>query len=168
MHTSQNQADHAFALKDTYVKGVKGEVDAGRLIPGIAQQPAVIQASGHIFLDEGKQGVINDGDPNLYFHRGGNTHKFNKPELGNPLPGGPGERRLDNMDPAEVPGMRNQFDQYQKQKQDEMYGTGNLARRAPVTQEEFDKKLLDNYDYRNKAPRNEPFRDPMTVKTLLG
>ena len=120
-----------------------------------------------MFLDEGKQGVINDGDPSLYFHKGVDSHKFHKEELRNPLPGGPGQRQLDDMDPSGLPKMRQQFDQYQKQKQNERYGTGNLARMAPVTQEEYDKKVLDNYDYRNKAPRHE-FQDPMTVKTLIG
>ena len=167
MQQSQKQAEHSFALKDAYVKGIKGEVDAGRLVPSIAQQPAVIQASGHMFLDEGKQGVINDGDPNLYYHRGGNTHQFHKEELRNPLPGGAGQRDLKDMDPNNVPGLRNQFDQYQQQLEDQRYGTGNLARKAPVTQEEFDKRLQDRYDYRNEAPRNE-LRDPMTIKSVIG
>lgn len=167
MQKSQQQADHSFALKDSYVSGIKKMRREDRMIPSNAQQPDVLQASGHMFLDEGKQGVINDGDPSLYFHRGGNTHKFHKEELRNPLPGGAGQKRLNDIAPNDVPGMQQQFDQYQKQIEDQKYGTGNLARRAPVTQEEFDKKLLDNYDYRNKAPRNE-LRDPMTVKTLIG
>lgn len=167
MQKSQRQADKAFSIKDSYVKGVKGEIDAGRLIPGIAQQPAIIQASSHMFLDEGKQGVINDGDPSLYYHRGGNTHRFEKPELRNPLPGGQGERRLEQINPNNVPGLRDQFDQYQKQLQDQKYGTGNLARMAPVTEEEFNKTLKDKYNYRNEAPRHE-FSDPMTVKHLIG
>jgi len=140
MQHSQKQADHSFALKDAYVKEVKGAVKDGRLIPSNAQQPAVLQASGHMFLDEGKQGVINDGDPSLYFHKGGNTHQFHKEELRNPLPGGQGERRLEQINPSDVPGMRNQFDQYQKQLQDQKYGTGNLAQ----------------------------FSDPMTVKSVIG
>lgn len=163
MHQSQQQADQSFALKDAYVKGVKGAVDEGRLIPNIAQQPAILQASGHIFLDEGKEGVINDGDPSLYYHRGGNTHQFNNPDLRNPLPGGAGERRLYDMDQEDVPGLQNQFDQHQQQLEDQKYGTGNLARKAPVTQDEFDKNLLERYDY-----RNETFSDPMTVKSLIG
>jgi hypothetical protein len=140
MQKSQQQAEHSFALKDSYVRGVKGAVGEGRLIPTIAQQPDVLQASGHMFLDEGKQCVINDGDPSLYFHKGGNTHQFHKEELRNPLPGGPGQRNLKNMDPNAVPGMRNQFDQYQQQLEDQKYGTGNLAQ----------------------------FNDPMTVKHLIG
>ena len=142
MQKSQQQADHSFALKDSYVGGIKQMQREDRMIPSNAQQPDVLQASGHMFLDEGKQGVVNDGDPSLYYHRGGNTHRFEKPELGNPLPGGPGERRIDNMDPEAVPGLRNQFDNYQKRLQDEKYGTGNLA-------------------------RNE-FSDPMTIKSVIG
>ena len=140
MQHSQQQAAHAFDLKDAYVKGVKGEVDAGRLIPGIAQQPAILQASGHLFLDEGKEGGINDGDPSLYIHKGGNTHQFHQEELRNPAPGGPGQRKLQDLDPNDVPGLRNQFDQYQQQREDERYGTGNLAQ----------------------------FNEPMTVKHVMG
>ena len=140
MQKSQAQADKSFALKDAYVRGVKGAIGEGRLIPTIAQQPDVLQASGHMFLDEGKQGVINDGDPSLYFHKGVNTHKFNKEELRNPLPGGPGQRQLEDMDPSGLPKMREQFDQYQELKQMQKYGTGNLAE----------------------------FSDPMTVKHVMG
>jgi hypothetical protein len=140
MQKSQQQANHAFDLKDSYVKAVKGEVDAGRLIPGIAQQPAILQASGHAFLDEGKEGVINDNDPSMYFHKGGNTHQFHQPELRNPAPGGPGERQLRDMQPNELDKLRNQFDRHEKHLQDQKYGTGNLAQ----------------------------FSDPMTMKTLIG
>ncbi|EHA63718.1 hypothetical protein [Synechococcus sp. WH 8016] len=140
MQHSQQQAAHAFDLKDAYVKGVKGEVAAGRLIPGIAQQPAILQASGHAFLDEGKEGVINDGDPSMYFHKGGNTHQFHQPDLRNPAHGGPGERQLRDMEPNELDRLRNQFDDHEKYLQDQRYGTGNLAQ----------------------------FQDPMTVKHVMG
>ncbi len=140
MQQSQKQASQAFKLKDSYVKGVKGEIDAGRLIPTIAQQPAVLQASGHAFLDEGKEGVINDGDPSMYFHKGGNTHQFSQPDLRNPAPGGPGDRQLRDMDPNELDRLRNQFDRHEKYLQDQKYGTGSLAQ----------------------------FQDPMTVKHVIG
>ena len=163
MQHSQGQAKEAFELKDAYVGAFVNAKKDGRLTPKQAQDPQVLQASGHIFLDEGKEGVINDGDPSLYYHRGGNTHQFNNPDLRNPLPGGAGERRLYDMDPSEVPGLQNQFDQHQKQLQDQNYGTGNLARKAPVTREEFDTRIEDNYNQRNKH-----FTDPMTIKHLIG
>ncbi len=140
MQRSQQQAEQSHALKNAYVKGVKGAVDDGRLIPTIAQQPAVLQASGHMFLDEGKEGSINDNDPSLYIHGGGETYKFNQPELRNPLPGGPGQKKLENSDPQELNKLRRQFDNYRQQKENERYGTGNLAQ----------------------------FSDPMTVKHVMG
>ena len=120
-------SNKAHALKNSYVDGIIDEL-------GGASDPAVRMAargqdvaSGHFFLDEGKQGVINDGDPNLYYHRGGNTHRFENPGLSNPLPGGAGERRLDNMEPADIPDLRQKFDNHQKRLEDQKYGTGNLA-----------------------------------------
>ena len=140
MQQSQQQADHAFNLKDAYVKGVKGEVDAGRLIPGIAQQPAILQASGHVFLDEGKVGGINDNDPSMYYHRGGETHKFHDPKYKNPVEGGPGDRGLEDMPEENLPKLRKQFDDYNNQKHWEKYGTGNMAQ----------------------------LQDPMTIKSVIG
>ncbi len=141
MQQSQRQADQSFALKDAYVEGGKGAVKEGRLIPGIAQQPAVLQASGHMFLDEGKEGGINDNDPTLYIHGGGETYKFNKPGLRNPVPGGvPGQKKLEDSDPQELDNLRRQYDEYRQQKENERYGTGNLAE----------------------------FSDQMTIKSVIG
>lgn len=141
MQESQQQAKKSFALKDAYVGGVKNEIKAGRLIPGIAQQPAVLQASGHVFLDEGKGGMINDGDPSLYIHKGVETQRYDAPQYKNPLPGGPGQRKLEGGYPEdELNNLRQKFDERQYQLEQQKYGTGNMAQ----------------------------FQDPMTVKRIIG
>ncbi len=140
MQKSQQQAAQSFALKDAYVDGVKGAMKDGRLIPGNIQQPAVLQASGHVFLDEGKVGGINDGDPSMYYHRGGETHKFHDPKYKNPVEGGAGDRGLEDMPEEKLPKLRKQFDDYNNQKHWEKYGTGNMAQ----------------------------FSDPMTIKSVIG
>ena len=141
MQHSQQQAEQSFALKDAYVGGVKKGIKEGRLIPGIAQQPAVLQASGHVFLDEGKGGLINDGDPSLYIHKGMETQQYPAPQYKNPLPGGPGERKLEEGYPEdELNDLRQKFDERQYQLEQQKYGTGNLAQ----------------------------FQDPMTIKRIIG
>lgn len=137
MHHSQQQGAHALALKDAYVNEIINAVHEERL----AQDPQGLQASGHIFLNEGKGGLINDGDPSLYIHKGVETHKYHSPKYKNPLPGGPGQRKLEGGIPAdELNDLKQKFDERQYQLEQQKYGTGNLAQ----------------------------FHDPMTVKTIHG
>lgn len=141
MQKSQEQADHSFALKDAYVGEIKNAKREGRLTPSQAQDPHVLQASGHVFLDEGKGGLINDGDPSLYIHKGVETQRYNAPQYKNPLPGGPGQRRLEDGYPDnELNDLRQKFDERQYQLEQQKYGTGNMAQ----------------------------FQDPMTIKRIIG
>lgn len=173
MQKSPKQAQHANALKDVYVEGVKNETREGRLIPTIAQQPAVLQASGHINLDTGMRGGVNDNDPSMYIYRGGETQQFHDPSMANPIDGGSGESRMGPLDQQmqqHLPQLRQEFDERERgNNMHRIFGQNpnEIARRGPVTQEEFDKRLKDKYDYRNKPPQHE-LRDPMTVKHLLG
>ena len=55
-------------------------------------------ASVQEFLDQGKTGLINDGDPSHYIHKGGQTFSAPYPEGANPIKGGaPGAKQLENM-----------------------------------------------------------------------
>ena len=138
MQLSQQRENLAMALKDAYVEDIARsagpEVMAAassninaKLADELSTKADNKIASGHIFLDQGKEGKINDSDPSIYFHKGGNTHQFQREGLGNPLEGGPGQRELIDMQPGDLERLRNQFDRHQKQIDDQKYGTGNLA-----------------------------------------
>ena len=126
MQKSQAQSDKSWALKDAYVDEVKTASRQGRLIPGIAQQPAVIQASVHAFPESGKMGAINDGDPNFYVHgENGESYMLDqKPRYANPVPQGESDRIL--MDGTEEDINNTQY--YLDRERGKMGGTGNLVR----------------------------------------
>lgn len=148
MQKSQKQAHQSHALKDAYVDGVKNATREGRLNPSIAQQPVVLQASGHINLDTGMRGGVNDNDPSLYIHRGGETQRYHDPSMANPIDGGPGESRmgpLDHQHQQLLPQMQQEFDQRQRG-----INMHRIFGQNP-----------------NEIAQNE-LRDPMTIKSVIG
>ena len=82
-------------------------------------------ASVHEFLDQGKTGLINDGDPTHYIHKGGQTFSAPYPEGSNPIEGGaPGDKRLENMNERDY----QQLDQIHRQLEYErIYGPPGMA-----------------------------------------
>ena len=80
-------------------------------------------ASVHEFLNEGKTGLINDGDPTHYLHRGG--YKFSAPMdgAGSPIQGPPGSKQLLDTDPARNRDYHRQMDELIERQ----YHTGRFA-----------------------------------------
>lgn len=80
-------------------------------------------ASVHEFLNEGKTGFVNDGDPNHYLHRDGYKFSAPEPSFANPLEGAPGQKLLQDMPSNE----QQEYNQYMNELIEQQYGTGRMA-----------------------------------------
>lgn len=82
-------------------------------------------ASIHESLDLGKTGLINDGDPTHYLHKGGEVYQAPMPEAANPIPGGvPGAKQLQDMNERDY----RHLEQIHRQLEHErLYGPPGLA-----------------------------------------
>ena len=86
--------------------------------------PADLQASHHVDLNTGREGYINDNDPNSYLYKGGKTVRGEGKEFANPIKGkGAGAKELKQMTPEEYRHFNNIFEQQQIYRQ----GTGDWA-----------------------------------------
>ena len=149
MAASENKAQ---ALKNSYVDGIIDEL-------GGLSDPAVRMvirendlASIHSFPESGKVGVINDNDPGLYIHGNGKSYLGDTdPDYANPIEGGaPGERQLLNA-PAEA---QEGGENYLREMEQRMGGSGDLARLRPRSLEEFNKRNPSN-----RPPEKKKLRD---------
>ncbi|MDB4677232.1 hypothetical protein OAE59_01170 [Synechococcus sp. AH-551-B05] len=83
-----------------------------------------LQASHHVDLNSGREGFINDGDPNSYIYKGGKTINGQGEQYANPLEGRePGAKHLEQMSPESYKNFDNIFEQQQIYRQ----GTGDWA-----------------------------------------
>ena len=90
-----NAPEKAEALKASYVDTIAAELRAPQQI-----------ASGHMFLNEGKTGYMNDNDPGLYLHREQGTQRIGEDEsLRMPVQGG--KKAVEKMKPSQ----KKQFNQ---------------------------------------------------------
>ena len=123
------------------IKGTPAE-EALKSSQGLGDPSAI--ASMHLFPGTGQRGGINDGDPNMYVHSDEESYRIHTdPRYADPIEDrapGSGENHLVPMSPDQRQESGEFLNYYQEQDRRQMGGSGDLARMAPKTKEDFQRK----------------------------